>query len=102
MASEMGPRVCRRGLVASTPPIQWSGEWRASKTVWPREGADVERRLGEDTWQVSARVVELLQVMNLLLLNALVQVFVLRKAPLKVSEVLFLSSPLTRPQTTLP
>ena len=35
------------------------------------------RRQGEDTWQVSARVMEALPVMSLLLLKALVQVFVL-------------------------
>ena len=43
------------------------------------------------------------QMMSLLLLKALVQVFVLlMKALLKVSEVLFLSSPRIRPQTTMP
>jgi hypothetical protein len=36
------------------------------KACCQREGADVERRLGMDTWQVSARVMELLQVMSLL------------------------------------
>ena len=65
---------------------------------------DVERRLGEDTWQVSARVMEALQVMSLLLLKALVQVVfvLLLKALLKVAEVFSLSSPLTTmPQTRL-
>ena len=65
-----------------------------SKTVWSREGLDVERRLGEDTWQVSARLMSLLQVMSLLL-----------KVLLKVSllKVVFsLLSPLTRTQTTMP
>ena len=53
-----------------TPPVSERAHVRRalpSKTVWSREGADVERRLGEDTWQVSARVMELLQVMSLLL-----------------------------------
>jgi len=59
------------------------------------------RRRGEDTWQVSARVIELLQVMSLLL--KLVQVFVLlMKALMKVAELFSLFSPLTRTQTTMP
>ena len=59
----------------------------------------MERRLGEATW----RVMEALQVMSLFLLKALVQVLVLlMKALLKVSELLFLSSSLTRTQTTMP
>jgi hypothetical protein len=86
------------------PPVSERAHVRRalpSKTAWSREGADVERRLGEDTWQVSARVMELLQVMSLLLLKALLKVFVLLKVSLlKVSEVLSLSSPLT--QTTMP
>ena len=61
----------------------------------------MERRLGEDTWQVRARVMEALQVMSLLLLKMQVSVL-LMKALLKVSEVLLLSSSLTRPQTTTP
>ena len=74
-----------------------------------------------DTWQVSARVMEALQVMSLLLkmrkVKALVQVFVLKallkvmsllqevvqvKALLKVADVFSLLSPLTRTQTTMP
>ena len=80
----------------------------------------MERRLGVDTWQVSARVMEALQVMSLLLkmlAKALVQVFVLKallkvmsllqevvqvKALLKVADVFSLLSPLTRTQTTMP
>ena len=57
----------------------------------------MERRLGGDTW----RVMEALQVMSLLLLKMLVQVL-LMKALLKVSELLFLSSSLTRTQTRTP
>ena len=54
----------------------------------------------EDTWQVQVRAMEALQVMRLLLK---VQVFVLLlKALLKAKEVFSLSSPLTRPQTTMP
>ena len=60
------------------------------------------RRRGEDTWQVSARVM-LLQVMSLLLLKALVQVFVLlMKALMKVAGLFSLSPPLTQTQTTMP
>jgi len=80
----------------------------------------VERRLGVDTWQVSARVIEALQVMSLLLkmlVKALVQVFVPKallkvmsllqevvqvRALLKVADVFSLLSPLTRTQTTMP
>ena len=69
-----------------------------SKTVWSREGADVERRRqGEDTWQVSARVMELLQVMSLLL-----KVFVLLLLKVSLLKLLSLSSPLTQSQTTMP
>ena len=61
----------------------------------------MERRLGEDTWQVSARVIDPFQAMSLLL--KLVQVFVLlMKALLKVAELFSLFSPLTRTQTTMP
>ena len=79
---------------------------RASKLPGYERRAD-ERRLGEDTWQVSARAMEALQVMSLLLLKmlvkALVQVFVLLlRALLKVAEVFSLLSPLTQPQTTMP
>ena len=76
-----------------------------SKTVWSREGADVERRRrGEDTWQVSARVMEALQVMSLLLLKARVQVCVLLLTALlrTVAAALSLLSPLTQTQTTMP
>ena len=91
--------------------LVWSERGWDVTACWPREKADVERRLGEDTWQV--RVMELLQVMSLLLkalvfvllLKALVQVCVLlllKVSLLKVAEALSLLSPLTRPQTTAP
>ena len=68
------------------------------------KGQDVETAASERRAHALVGVlVEPLQVMSLLLLKALVQVFVLlMKALLKVSEVLSLSSPLTRTQTTMP
>ena len=93
--------------------LVWSERGWDVTACWPREKADVERRRqGEDTGE-QVRVMELLQVMSLLLkalvfvllLKALVQVFVLlllKVSLLKVAEALFLSSPLTRPQTTAP
>ena len=68
----------------------------------PREAGDVLMTPVSERAHVIMEVLsEALQVMSLLLLK--MQVFVLRmKALLKVSEVLFLSSSLTRPQTTTP
>ena len=56
------------------------------------------RRRGEDTWHV----MEALQVMSLLLLKMLVQVFVLLLLKVSLLKVLSLSSPRLRTQTTMP
>ena len=67
----------------------------------------MERRLGEDTWPVSARVMEALQVMSLLLkmlVKALLKVMSLLQEVVKalLKDVFSLLSPLTRTQTTMP